>query len=150
MTQSPSPAEVFGRLVHAVAERRWEDAVNLYAERTEVVHPFHPLRAPALRSRAELREHFRPADMPLPDIRRRPAKIKIHETTDPEVIVAEFEYQGTVLDTGEEFSLPCIFVLRVRQGQIVASRDYLDHFRAARVWGVLDEFIEAAKSASAP
>jgi ketosteroid isomerase-like protein len=57
----------------------------------------------------------------------------IHETTDPEVIVAEFEYQGTVAETGEEFALPGIFVMRVRDGEIVSSRDYFDHLTAARI-----------------
>jgi hypothetical protein len=36
------------------------------------------------------------------------------ETTDPEVIVAEFEYQGTV----EPFALAGILVIRVRAARI--------------------------------
>ena len=65
--------------------------------------------------------------------------IVIHETTDPEVIVAEFEYQGTAADTGEPYALPAIFVLRVRNGEIVSSRDYHDHLASARVSGRLDQ-----------
>jgi hypothetical protein len=83
------------------------------AEQTHVVHPFDLLRPTALRTRDELREHFRPTDV-TPRLHRRPANITIHETTDPEVIVAEFEYQGTNADTGERFALPAIVVLRVR------------------------------------
>ncbi|WP_223839922.1 nuclear transport factor 2-like protein [Saccharopolyspora pogona] len=30
-----------------------------------------------------------------------------------------------------EFAVPCVFVLRVRDGQIVESRDYVDHFAFA-------------------
>jgi hypothetical protein len=66
-------------------------------------------------------------------LRRRPAASTIHETTDPEVIVAEFEYQGTAAETGEEFALPGVFVMRVRDGEIVSSRDYVDHLTAARI-----------------
>ena len=148
MTQSPrSPREVFHALVHGVADRRIEDVVGLYAEQTHVVHPFHPLRAPALRTRDDLRAHFRSATG-APKVRRQPANITVHETTDPEVIVAEFEYQGTVVDTGESVSVPCIFVVRVRDGQIVDSRDYVDHLASARALGQLDELVAAIKATS--
>ena len=73
---------------------------------------------------------------------------EVFYTTDPEVIVAEFEYQGTVVDTGEPFSLPCIFVVRVRDGHIVASRDYIDYLASARALGQLDELVAATKATS--
>jgi ketosteroid isomerase-like protein len=111
MAEPRSPQEVFLALVDGVAEGRWEELPGLYAEQTHVVHPFDPLRAAALRTRDELREHFRPTGAG-PRLRRRAANITIHETTDPEVIVAEFEYQGTVAETGERFTQPAIFVLR--------------------------------------
>jgi uncharacterized protein len=128
--------------VNGVAEGRWEDLPGLYAEQTDVVHPFDPLRAAALRTRGELREHFtRPGARPARQMRA--ANITIHQTTDPEVIVAEFEYQGTDTDTGEPYALPGIFVLRVRNGEIVSSRDYFDHLTAARVRGQLDALVAA-------
>src|SRR5262245_51925459 len=126
MVQTLSPREVFLALVNGVADGRWDKLPSLYAEQTHVVHPFDPLRAAALRTRDELRQHFRPTDAG-PQLHRRAANITIHETTDPEVIVAEFEYQGTVAETGEPFALPGIFVIRVRNGEIVSSRDYFDH-----------------------
>lgn len=128
-----TPQEVFHALVDGVAEGRWNELPDLYAEQTHVVHPFDPHRSPALRTRDELRQHFRPTGGPR--LNRRATNITIHETTDPEVIVAEFEYQGTVVETGEPFALPGIFVLRVRDGRIVSSRDYFDHLTAARVRG---------------
>ncbi|GAB3833501.1 nuclear transport factor 2 family protein [Dactylosporangium cerinum] len=137
-----TPREVFLALVHGVSEGRWDELPDLYAEQTDVVHPFDPLRAPALRTRDELREHFRPTGTG-PELDRRPVNITVHETTDPEVIVAEFEYQGTA--AGEPFSLPGIFVLRVRDGQIVSSRDYFDHLTAARIRGRLEEVVAAVQ-----
>lgn len=62
MTQVLSPREVFLALVNGVAEGRWSELPDLYAEQTHVVHPFDPLRAAALRTRDELRQHFRPTD----------------------------------------------------------------------------------------
>jgi ketosteroid isomerase-like protein len=148
MAQPRSPREVFLALVHGVADCRWADLPELYAEQTNVVHPFDPLRAPALRTRDEIREHFglgaqsagpRPAQ-------RQVANVTIHETTDPEVIVAEFEYQGTAAGTGEPYALPGIFVLRVRDGEIVSSRDYFDHVTSARVRGKLRDPVAAVRA----
>jgi ketosteroid isomerase-like protein len=144
MGQARTPREVFLALVNGVAEGRTEELADLYAEPTDVVHPFDPLRAPALTTRDELREHFRPRD-DRPRLPRRAANITIHQTTDPEVIVAEFEYLGADPHTGEPYALPGIFVLRVRDGEIVSSRDYFDHFTAARIHGRLDEVVAAAK-----
>lgn len=149
MAQVLSPREVFLALVNGVAEGRWNDLPDLYAEQTHVVHPFDPLRAAALRTRDEVREHFRPTDAG-PRLHRQAADITIHETADPEVIVAEFEYQGTVADTGEPFALPGIFVLRVRNGEIISSRDYFDHVTAARVRGQLDALVAILQAGSAP
>jgi ketosteroid isomerase-like protein len=147
MTDPKSPREVFLALVHGVAAGRWQELPDLYAEQTDVVHPFHPLRAPALRTRDELREHFKPTDT-VPRMERRPANITIHETADPEVIVAEFEYRGIDAGTGEPTALPGIFVLRVRNGEIVESRDYFDHLTAARIRGGLAELITAVEAKS--
>ena len=146
MDRPLSPREVFLALVNGVAEERWDELPGLYAQQTDVVHPFDPLRAPAMRSRDELREHFRPTGDG-PRLIRRAADITIHETVDPEVIVAEFAYRGTVAGTGEPFALPGIFVLRVRDGEIVSSRDYFDHLTAARVRGRLDGLVAAVTQA---
>lgn len=148
MAEPLSPREVFLELVHGVADNRWDDLPDLYAEQTHVVHPFHPLHAAPLRTRDELRGHFTSGATSKPDLRRQPANITIHETTDPEVIVAEFEYRGTNLDTGETFAYPCIFVLRVRNGEIVESRDYIDHLGSAQVRGQLDDLVAAVKAAT--
>jgi ketosteroid isomerase-like protein len=49
-------------------------------------------------------------------------RVRLHESTDPEVIVAEFDYVGQ--GPQGEFALPQVFVMRVRDGEIVESRDY--------------------------
>jgi ketosteroid isomerase-like protein len=108
-----------------------------------VVHPLDPFRAAPLLTREQLREHFAGGDDVLGDVRFEPANITIHETADPEVIVAEFEYRGTLAGTGDTFALPGIFVIRVRDGQIVSSRDYVDHLGMAKLLGRLDELTAA-------
>jgi uncharacterized protein len=143
-----SPRDVFLALVHGVADERWEELPGLYAERTDVLHPFDPLRGPALRTRDELRAHFTPAGEG-PRLDRRVENVVVHETADPEVIVAEFEYRGTVVETGESFVQPGIFVLRVRDGEIVSSRDYFDHVTGASIRGRLDDLVAAVKARGA-
>ena len=51
------------------------------------------------------------------------------------MIVAEFEYAGRVTSTGRSFIVPNILVIRVRDGKIVASRDYHNHALLAEVLG---------------
>lgn len=144
MTEPRSPREVFLALVNGIAEGDLEGLPELYAEETDVVHPFDPLHGAPLRSREELRHRFQAlADRPRE--RRQVGNVVIHETTDPEVIVAEFEYQGTTA-AGEPYALPAIFVMRVRDGEIVASRDYHDHLASARVAGRLGALVTAIEA----
>jgi ketosteroid isomerase-like protein len=140
-----TPAEVFTQLLSGVCEKRWDDLPALYAARTHVVHPLDPARAPALLTRDELAEHFRRGAKALGDVRFTPAPVTVHQTEDPEVVIGEFEYRGTSPATGEPFVMPSIFVIRVRDGQIIESRDYADHVEVARALGGLDQLTAAAR-----
>jgi ketosteroid isomerase-like protein len=147
---SPTPREVFMRLVHGVANREFDTLPELYAEETDVRHPMWPGGTPALTSRDDLRRHFSAGADTTASVRFQPDNVVVHETPDPEVVVAEFEYRGTVLATGEPYTVPCVFVMRVRDGQIVESRDYIDHVSSARARGQLDQLLAAILPADAP
>ena len=137
-----TPTEVFLRLVHGVCDRRYAELPDLYAEQTDVRHPMSPYGDKPLLSRDALRAHFGGAGPQVAAVVRfEPANVRIHETADPEVIVAEFAYEGTVIETGEPFTVPCVFVLRVRDGLIVESRDYIDHLAMIRARGQVEELI---------
>lgn len=49
----------------------------------------------------------------------------VHETTNPEVVVVEFEALGEVATGNGDYRMPDIQVWRVRDGQVVSVRDYL-------------------------
>lgn len=147
---SPTPREVFLRLVNGVADRDFDALPDLYAEQTDVRHPLWPGGTPPLTSRDDLRRHFSAGADTTATVRFRPEDVVVHETQDPEVVVAEFEYRGTVLATGEPYAVPCVFVMRVRDGRIVESRDYIDHVSSARARGQLDQVLAAIRSADAP
>lgn len=141
--RAASPVEVFHALVDGVSalvmgdRDRIEGIVALYAEETNVVHPLAPFGDTPLRTRADLRRHFAEGPGSATGAERFAAVDRVvHETADPEVVVGEFRYAGTV--AGRSFEIPCVFVLRVRNGEIVESHDYTDHLGFARAFGFLD------------
>ncbi|WP_343245719.1 nuclear transport factor 2 family protein [Streptomyces sp. SID4985] len=142
---SLSPREVFLRLVHGVADGNWNELPDLYGEVTDVRHPMATPESEPLTSRRVLREHFTvppEARESLP--KRRVVDVVVHETADPEVIVAEFAYEFTSPD-GSPAKVPCVFILRVRDGQIIESRDYIDPIRTYTARGDLELLIEALR-----
>ncbi|MBT2225119.1 nuclear transport factor 2 family protein [Nonomuraea sp. NEAU-A123] len=128
-----------GGLSKEEKEAEFDRLASLYAEETDVRHPFAPLGDTPLRTRAELRHHF--SGGPVWEVERFEPVGRIHETADPEVVIYEFSYVGSV--DGRDFAVPCIFVVRVRDGVIVESRDYIDHVGMARAFGRLDELATA-------
>jgi uncharacterized protein len=152
MPHPAPPSEVFDALVDGVCRlvvgdpagraAEIERLVELYAETTDVSHPFSPFGIEHLRTRADLRRHFAEGPGRSAGIERFEAVDRtVHRTADPEVVVAEFRYAGTA--GGRPFEVPCVFVLRVRDGRIVESRDYADHVGFARAAGALDAFAAA-------
>lgn len=76
-------------------------------------------------------------------------EIAVHETTDPEVIVVEYELSGTVTTTGRRASAPFIGVLRVRDGQVAGWREYQDTVAIAQALGRLPELLASASAGAA-
>ncbi|MGD3112037.1 nuclear transport factor 2 family protein [Streptomyces sp. YGL11-2] len=124
MPELTSPRSVFERLIHGVTHREFTKLPELYAEDAVVEHPFAPVGSPErlLRGRDELREHF--SRVLTRELDMRAEDVLVHETADPEVIIAEFAYRGRVVATEEPIEIACVFVIRVRDGRIVSSRDY--------------------------
>jgi len=131
MDGSPSPAEVFGRLITGISEGRWHELADLYAEDVVVEMPMDPHRT-RIDGREAVRQRFAAAADGWFELRAH--DVIVHATTEPEVVIAEFEYDGLNRTTGKKFTVANVQVLRVRGGRIVASRDYHDHrgFAAAR------------------
>ncbi|GGU04194.1 MULTISPECIES: nuclear transport factor 2 family protein [Actinomadura] len=124
MSEFASPRAVLQRLIDGITALRPEGLPQLYAEDAVVVHPFaHP--ASRLEGREALRRHF--AQLETLPVELKARNVVVHETADPEVIITEFEYAGRNTENGREFVVPNIFVLRVRDGHIVESRDYAHH-----------------------
>lgn len=134
MTQSresttASPREAFERLVGGISEGRWGELADLYAEDAVLEHPLAKPPVPArIEGRGQLREYFAAAGGAVDgNLEFRLGDVVVHETTDPEVIVAEFQYQWHAVESGRPFAASSVFVMRVRDGLIVTSHDYVDH-----------------------
>lgn len=117
-----------------------DQLANLYADDAHVTHPFHPEQSNSSTvGRESLRAHFAKLPQAGVSVSSSVADWKLHTTDDPEVVIAEFRYEGSIdhrrLNTG------CIFVVRVVGGLIVESRDYIDHIASARAYGLLPDVL---------
>jgi ketosteroid isomerase-like protein len=136
-----SPREVVEALMRGISEERWDQLDGFYADAAVVEYPF-ALPAPMrVDGRDAIRRYFAAAAR-LP-LRLSARDMVVHETTDPEVVVAEWNYDGLVTTTGRSFHVSNIQVSTVRGGKIVASRDYHNHLVLADVTGQLAAVLEA-------
>jgi ketosteroid isomerase-like protein len=126
MSGSASPCDVIERLIQGISAGRWPELDDLYADDAVVEYPFALPTGPArLAGRPAIRRYFAAvARLPL---ELRAHHVVMHETRDPEVVIVEYDYDGLVTTTGRSFQVSNIQVSRVRDGQIVTSRDYHNH-----------------------
>jgi ketosteroid isomerase-like protein len=147
MSNSRSPQHVLERLMRGIADRAWDGLDQLYAEDTVVDHPF-ALPAPRrTEGRAAIREHF--AAFAAAPLRLEVRNWVVHLTADPEVAIAEWDYEGVVTTTGRTFRVSNVQVSGVRDGRIVASRDYHNHALMAAVMGRTAPLINALEALAA-
>ena len=138
MPEAASPTEVFHRLVDAVADRRQAEIVDeCYAEDVLVEHPFMVPEPTTTKGREQLRERM--MNLKKLPITMEIADVVVHQTTDPQVIVGEFESHITSKLTGKRITTRNILVLRVRHGVIVSPRDFHNHALLAEFIGALPQ-----------
>lgn len=143
-TTTAGPRQTAERLLRAAVSSDPGDMADCYAADVVIEMPFaavplYPARIET--TREELRARFTAGAA----YRRykRLSNVVIHETTDPDVIIAEYEMHGELTETAEPFSLRFLMVLTIRHGQIVHSRDYTDPVAGAQVLGRLPELLAA-------
>ncbi|MEQ0558419.1 nuclear transport factor 2 family protein [Amycolatopsis sp. NEAU-NG30] len=124
-----TPRDVFAALSDGISEGRFGELSALYAEDAVVEHPQAVPRPTRLTGRAAVHERF--TGVLAGALRLKRKNVVVHETTDPEVIVAEYGYDAESVATGRTIETANIQVLRIRDGLIVHSRDYHDYLRLA-------------------
>jgi ketosteroid isomerase-like protein len=142
MSETLSSREVFLELLAGITAGRFAELAELYAEDAVVETVFQPVGPRRLEGRAVLRARFAEvaAHSPLELTAR---NVVVRETDDPEVVVAEWDYQVHHRESGRAFEAANIQVLRVRDGLIVHSRDYHDHLALATAGGNLPQLVAA-------
>ncbi|MGW6689164.1 nuclear transport factor 2 family protein [Streptomyces sp. NPDC054961] len=142
MSEALSPREAFQKLLDGISAGRFSELAELYAEDAVVETVFEPVGPRRTEGRAALRERFAAVAAGSP-VELTPANVVVRETDDPEVVVAEWDYQVRHRATGRTFEAANIQVLRVRDGLIVSSRDFHDHLALAVAGGGLPHLVAA-------
>ncbi|GIH15665.1 nuclear transport factor 2 family protein [Rugosimonospora africana] len=118
--------EVVEQVLRASLDQDLETIVGLMAPEGYIEWPYRPAGVPArLQGRTAIREHLTKAAkafITFDEYRN----VVMHETTDPEVVIVEYDADGTVVATGAPFRQTVIAVFRVHDGQIQSYRDYIN------------------------
>ncbi|WP_369392944.1 nuclear transport factor 2 family protein [Streptomyces sp. CG1] len=138
ISATPGPREVLTRYQQAMLDKSADNLADLYA--VDAVHEF-PFLFPGMptryQGREEVRAGYRAAWGASPAQPQEIREVAVHQSTDPEVITVEQLVTGTVTTTGQPFSFPGLLVIRVRNGQILHVRDYMDGLGVAHAMGRL-------------
>ncbi|MEK5645322.1 MULTISPECIES: nuclear transport factor 2 family protein [Paenibacillus] len=137
-----SPREIIECFIRATADNAWDELADLYAPDVVIEIPFAP---PGVPKRTEGREVLRERFKSVAGMRRfdNAELLALHETRDPEVVVAEWNVHGHVTETGRSFTFSYIMVVRVRNGQILSSRDYSNPIDGAEAFDRLPQLFQA-------
>lgn len=139
-TQKPTVMDITHRFLEASSRGAYDELADLYAEDAVIEIPFAPPGVPTTsQGREVFRARFKSAEKTW---RIEGAdQISIHQTTDPEVVVAEYTLHRRLRESGERVSGRYIMVMTIRDGLIRHSRDYADVIAGARAMGRLQELI---------
>jgi uncharacterized protein len=122
-----TPAEILNLLHERISAGRWLELSELYAEDAVVDLPMNIPEPDHVEGRAEIHRRFEGAAAAGFDFKV--TQSVVHDTSDPEVAIAEFVFEGRAGAEGDTFRAWNVQVLRARDGVIVETRDYHDHFR---------------------
>ncbi|MEU4876757.1 nuclear transport factor 2 family protein [Streptomyces sp. NPDC021608] len=129
MSAPASPADLYRHSLRLLLDKDVTAWVALWAEDAVMEFPFAPEGRPRrLEGREAIAAYMRPYPDHI-DLHDFP-DLLIHETTDPQTIVAEMRGVGRVVRTGGTFDMTYIAVVSVRNGRITSYRDYWNPFAA--------------------
>ncbi|MFI9832082.1 nuclear transport factor 2 family protein [Streptomyces sp. NPDC051913] len=121
------PRDVLARYYQAMRDKSADDLADLYAE--DAVHEFpfaSPGFPPRFQGREAVRAGYRGAWGRSPVRVERIEVAAVHDTGDPEVVVAEHTVVASLPGRTGTVDVPGLLVLRVRDGRLVQVRDYMD------------------------
>jgi ketosteroid isomerase-like protein len=142
MTQTSSARAVVERFLEVSAAGAYDQLADLYAEDAVIEMPYAP---PGMPRSSQGREEFRTRFQSVRGLWtiEKIDNVRIHQTADPEIVIAEFTIHRTVSATKQSFASDYVLVMTIRDGLITHSRDYADPVASARAFGRLDELVAA-------
>jgi ketosteroid isomerase-like protein len=146
-TPSAGPREIFERWQQQILSNDPDAAGQLSAGDVIIETPFaapgHPRRFEGL---DQFLAYARPRRSALPARFEEFRNVVIHDTADPQVIIAEYDLAGTVTTTGQPATASFIAILTVRDGKIVHWREYQDTLGMAAALGQLPALLASVSS----
>lgn len=135
-----TPEQTLHRMLELLLAKDMDGIADLWAPDGAAEFPFAVAGAPTrLASREEVRQDL--TGYPdLLDVTEVPS-VRVHPTTDPRTIVAEFTALGTTVRTGRPYRLDYIAVITVADGLITTYRDYWNPVAAAAATGTLPNLL---------
>ena len=122
----PTAAEVFEQFRQAGEHNDVEAFLGMLADDVlmEWMYPI-PGFPSQMKGRSQLQEVYGRQSSRVGSHRSTYRDVVLHQSTDPEVVIAEYVRDMTAVATGETTTKPCVAVLRVRDGKILNFRDYI-------------------------
>ncbi len=135
------PRLVVERLRRAIADKDMDAFARLFALDGVLEYVFAPPGSPKrLEGRQAIRT-FLTASPAAAEIEIHDVRAVVHESIDPDVVVAEIEHTGITRQTQAPYRLAAIGVIRLRDGEIAHYRDYMDPIGTARALGRLPQLL---------
>ncbi|WP_327238316.1 nuclear transport factor 2 family protein [Streptomyces sp. NBC_01317] len=123
MTDPMKPADVYRHSLRLLLEKDMDGWVSLCDEHVVIDFPYATADFPAkLEGRAAVAAYMRGYPDHI-DLREIPS-LEIHETGDPEKIIAEWQGNGRIVATDTPYEMPYVAVVTVKNGLITHYRDY--------------------------
>ena len=124
---SDAPADVLARRRQLMLNGDADGLAELFAPDAVIEFSFHgPPGTPVrLEGREVIREYSRRV-MASPLRLEEYEVAELHQTKDPEVVIAEMRAKATLTSTGRSIRATSIQILRIREGHIVLFRDFAD------------------------
>ncbi|MGH8210917.1 MAG: nuclear transport factor 2 family protein [Steroidobacteraceae bacterium] len=125
------------------SEAKWDRLIELYADDVVIEFPFALAGPKRLEGIGTIRQAYSVYDKGPMQMEVRIDNVVIHETTDPEVVIVEYDTDGRVTSTGRSFKAPNIQVMRVQAGRIVHSKGYHNDLIRAAATGMVQPMVAA-------
>jgi ketosteroid isomerase-like protein len=148
MTDNPGslpsgPRELLERAQHLFLKKDLNGFADMFAEDGTHELPFAPPGVPAVLQGRENIRGYLTAITSTPIEFSEFRDMTIHDTADPEVLIAEYEAAGVIVSSGAPYHARYIQVLRARNGEILLWRDYWSPLSGAEALGRLPQLFKA-------